>query len=178
MKKILFILVFIPLVSFSQSDLTFEDIKKIDSKTTFIKTVIENGYSRDNVKVQDNGTVVTSYRGLKNFFQQAQFIESGDQWVYYFDFYNIKAFDAETGRPIKNIYQLAANNIIQAIINECNFYKSNEEKKPAFIRDNTNDETWEGLYYSCSESKYPAGYMGFFRSKDGSIRIRSIPAKN
>ena len=124
MKKTLFLLVFIPLVSFSQSDLTFEDIKKIDSKATFIKTVIENGYSRDNIKVQDDGNVVTTYKGLKNRVGEiAIFIESGDKWAFEFDFYTFPSTDGDTGRIIKNSFEFSANpdNIIEAIINECNF---------------------------------------------------------
>ena len=43
MKKLLIILLFIPLISFSQ---TFDDLMSIDSKEKFIRTMVEIGYER------------------------------------------------------------------------------------------------------------------------------------
>ena len=43
MKKLIVLLLFIPLVSFGQ--LSYKDIMKIDSKDNFIKLMVENGYS-------------------------------------------------------------------------------------------------------------------------------------
>ena len=47
MKKLI-LLLFIPLVSFSQ---TFDDLMGIDSKEKFIRTMVENGYER----IEDSG---------------------------------------------------------------------------------------------------------------------------
>ena len=59
MKKLLLILLFIPLVSTGQtssgsSTITFKDIMSIDSKDTFLKVMVENKYSNDETRTSEN----------------------------------------------------------------------------------------------------------------------------
>ena len=50
MKKLLLLLLFIPLVSFGQ---TYKDVMSISSVDTFKKVAIENAYEFDNVDEDD-----------------------------------------------------------------------------------------------------------------------------
>ena len=43
MKKLLFLLVFIPIISFGQS---FDELMSIDSKEQFVRVMVENGFER------------------------------------------------------------------------------------------------------------------------------------
>ena len=44
MKKLVFILLFIPLISFSQ--VTYKDVMSIGTKNTFLKVMLDNKYSQ------------------------------------------------------------------------------------------------------------------------------------
>ena len=47
MRIFLFLLIFVPLLSFNQSKLDLRDLKSISSKSTFQKVVLENGFSKN-----------------------------------------------------------------------------------------------------------------------------------
>jgi len=57
MKKLLFLLFFIPLVSFGQ--ITLKEILSIDSENTFIRTMIENGFEEKTTPA--NADVMVTY---------------------------------------------------------------------------------------------------------------------
>ena len=57
MKKLLLLLAFIPLISFSQ--ITLQEILSIDSENTFIRTMIENGFEEETNP--ENADVMVTY---------------------------------------------------------------------------------------------------------------------
>ena len=62
MKKLIILLLFIPLVSFGQ--VTYDDLMSIKSVETFKKVVIENGYEYDST--DDNGIIWYGYNITKD----------------------------------------------------------------------------------------------------------------
>ena len=149
MNRILFLLLFIPIISCGQS---YKDIMSINSLDNFKRVVIENDYEIDKVnqsgvikykfvKVIHNETMRTGSYNPKNNLWEFSFVRS----VY--DFEN-------------EIYDLIVDNIKR----KCDFHKIMDMNGVDFS------------CYDCTESKYN-GKIGFVVN-DGSGIIKLFPPSN
>ena len=151
MKKLftLFILLFIPFLSFSQ---TFSDLMRVDSKEQFVRTMIENGYERVmnddgqliyalNPTYDDDGEAIST--AFVNYFQ----VDNGAAVLIQFQLKNMLgvALDDTAYDKIFNIAKLRCE------------YDS--------LIDNVYDESDEMVQYKCS---YPDDERTIaFSKKDG-----------
>tara|TARA_B100001250_G_scaffold228846_1_gene196441 strand:+ start:204 stop:665 length:462 start_codon:yes stop_codon:yes gene_type:complete len=140
MKQLLLILFFFPLLIYSQANLSFYDIKQINSKQMFLKVVLENGFQKSsddwrlsygyNLTKKDEGNTATTW---------ASFYTSKE---FRFDFYKA---NLESVR----IYE----RIVQKIQTSCEFKKVRQE------------DSYDAIYYSCPGSKY-IGWIGYYEDGD------------
>ena len=160
MKKLLLLLLFIPLMSFSQ--LSYNDLMSIRSIDTFKKVAIENAYEFDNVDEDDwvnygYNIVRDSINGNKS-----------SKWMYYsktddkFTLLFSRKGKGLFGNTIDidnsdNGYDL----IVADIKEKCKYYKIINYKGTDYVT------------YGCSESSYK-GKIGFVVS-EGSGLIRHFP---
>ena len=161
MKKLLFLLFFIPLVSFGQ---TYKDVMSIGSVDMFVKVAIENGYEFDNV--DEDEWVTYGYNIVRDSIEG----NKSAKWMSYsqkdhrfslvfsrqgMSFFGIKS-EVDTS---ENPYDL----IVKDIKEKCKYYKILNYKGTAYVS------------YSCSESSYK-GKIGFVISEGYGI-IRHFPDK-
>jgi len=154
MKKTLFLLFFIPTLSYSQ--ITFEDIMSINSLKTFKRVMIENGFEReeldnehrilyglnikrDSVK-NSKSSLWGGYDERNGEFRFQISVKSGGGR----DFFGRK-IDEETG---DNLY----DEIVEKIKKNCKYYD---------VIENDGDDY---VCYSCSQSTYK-GKIGFTKSE-------------
>lgn len=149
MNRILFLLLFIPLISNGQS---YNDIMSINSLDKFKRVVIENDYELDNV----NTGGVIKYKFVKVLFSKTMRTGSYNQKNNLWEFSFVRSeYDYEN-----ETYDLIVSNIKR----DCDFYKI---------------LTIDGVdfsCYDCSESKYN-GRIGFVIN-DGSGIVKLIPQSN
>ena len=156
MKKLLLILLFIPLVSFGQS---YNDLMSINSVDMFKKVAIENGYefSQNDGDWVDYGLniVKDSINGNKS-----------PAWLYY----NTKddRFSLVFSRTSTNLFGVKENRndgnfdlIVKDIKEKCKYHKIQNYKGVDYVT------------YSCSESSYK-GKIGFVIIGDEGV-IRHFP---
>jgi len=159
MKRVLFILLFIPIFSFSQ--VSYKDVMSINSVDGFKKVVIENGYEYEST--DDDGWITYGFNIVKD-----STGSKSSKWMYYNtkddrfslsfsrrnkidDFFNQQTDNSE------NPYDL----IVKDIKEKCKYYKI------------INYEGIDYVSYGCSESSYK-GKIGFVVS-EGSGLIRHFP---
>ena len=160
MKKLLLLLLFIPLVSFGQS---YKDVMSINSLDTFKKVAIENNYELDNIDYDDwvyYGHNITrdSINGNKSR-KWMYYSKTDDKFGLQFsrigqDLFGNKDYNIDTS---DNEYDL----IVADIKEKCKYYKIINHKGVDFVS------------YSCSESSYK-GKIGFAISEGNGI-IRHFP---
>jgi len=160
MKKLLFLLLFIPLISFSQS---YKDVMSINSVDMFVKVAIENGYEFDSVDEDD--WVTYGYNIDRDSIEG----NKSGKWIYY----NQKdhRFELVFSRTSSFfginlttdfLEEISPYDIIVKDIKEkCKYYKIINYKGTAYVT------------YSCSESSYK-GKIGFV-IKEGWGIIRHFP---
>ena len=101
MKKLI-LLLFIPLVSFSQ---TYDDIMSIDSKDQFVRVMIENGFEM----IESNGTELVyaldpNSDGRSSSFANYLIVANGDSILFQYTIKNNKA------NQYDKIYRVAKSN--------------------------------------------------------------------
>lgn len=146
------ILLFLLILPFSvQSQITFSDLKKLDSKEDFQRLCIEQGFEKDN-------SVGNTFKTRYAFRPDADF-ETADIWASYYD-YNVEPlsqymtncflfkFFIDAGYDYTDHYY-TYQKITEDIKESCTFYKVDDDV----------------AYYSCPGSLYP-GKIGFY-VKDG-----------
>jgi len=160
MKRVLFVLLFIPIFSFSQ--VSYKDVMSIKSADMFKKVVIENGYEYDSM--DDDGWLTYGFNIVRDSIEG----NKSSKW----SSYNTKddRFTLSFGRrsvlgnflgteddTSQNPYDL----ILKDIKEKCKYYKIINYKGTDYVT------------YSCSESSYK-GKIGFVVS-EGSGIIRHFP---
>lgn len=160
MKRVLFVLLFIPIFSFSQ--VSYKDVMSIKSVDMFKKVVIENGYEYDSM--DDDGWLTYGFNIVRDSIEG----NKSSKW----SSYNTKddRFTLSFGRrsvlgnflgteddTSQNPYDL----IVKDIKEKCKYYKIINYKGTDYVT------------YSCSESSYK-GKIGFVVS-EGSGIIRHFP---
>ena len=159
MKRVLFVLLFIPIFSFSQ--VSYKDVMSIKSVDMFKKVVIENGYEYDSM--DDDGwlsygfNIVKDSTGSKSS-QWSSYNTKDDRFSFSFSRTNRvdKFFNQQTDNS-ENPYDL----IVKDIKEKCKYYKIINYKGTDYVT------------YSCSESSYK-GKIGFVVS-EGVGLIRHFP---
>ena len=159
MKKLLFLLVFIPLFSFSQS---YKDVMSIDSVEMFMKVAIENGYEFDNV--DEDEWVTYGYNIVRDSIEG----NKSAKWIYYNQKDHRFSLAFSRTNIISNFLGTDADNsenpydlIIKDIKEKCKYYKILNYKGTAYVT------------YSCSESSYK-GKIGFVIEEGWGV-IRHFP---
>ncbi len=158
MKKLLFLLVFIPILSFSQ---TYKDVMSIKSVDTYKKVVIENDYeyggidgdwirygfdvTRDSTNTIISAKIITAYNTKDN------------RWSFQIPMHYPGFFSAKKETENASKYY----SITKEIKVNCKYYKILNYKEDDYVS------------YSCSESSYK-GKIGFVISEGFGI-IRHFP---
>tara|TARA_Y100000768_G_C23689254_1_gene546053 strand:- start:55 stop:528 length:474 start_codon:yes stop_codon:yes gene_type:complete len=144
MKKLILLLLFIPLVSSGQ--LSYKDVMKIDSKDTFIKLMIENGYeSTDRVSVE--GQLFFGYRPEKD--DNGEYISTA--FANYVFSEGLGLFSLQFSRPELRYGYDPYDEILQKVKKKCKF---------------VNIRTIDTNKYACYECKKAEfnGYIAFANS--------------
>jgi hypothetical protein len=151
-KNIVFLL--IPIIGYSQ--ISYKDIMSIDSEKMFKKVMIENGYEWNSS--DENGLVYgweiekDSIDGNKS--QKWGFYRDNGEFGLQFSRRNIlTTFLNVDGVNTENEYDL----IVKDIKKNCKYYD-------IITYTNKDDEEYDYVCYSCSESKYK-GKIGFMISE-------------
>ena len=151
MKKLLLLLLFIPIVSFGQS---YKDVMSISSVDMFKKVVIENGYefsSNTDETITYGFNIIKDSINADKSTRWAQYNPENDKWSFIFSRTDALAslagaflgVESETDNS-KNPYNL----ITEGIKEKCKYYKIQNVEGTDFVT------------YSCSESSYK-GKIGF-----------------
>ena len=158
MKKLLFLLVFIPLVSFSQ---TYKDLMSIKSVDMFKKVVIENNYE---FAETNDETVTYGYNIQKDSING----DKATKWAMYGLDSDMFFFTFSRNDVLSNFFGMESDNsensydlILKDVKEKCTYYKVE-----------TMDDI-EYLTYSCPESTYK-GKLGF-AVQDGWGFVMHIP---
>ena len=145
MKKLI-LLLFIPILSFSQ---TYKDVMSIGSVDMFMKVAIENGYEFDNV--DEDEWVTYGYNIVRDSIEG----NKSAKWIYYNQKDHRFSLAFSRTNIISNFLGTDADNsenpydlIIKDIKEKCKYYKILNYKGTAYVT------------YSCSESSYK-GKIGF-----------------
>ena len=159
MKKLLLLLLFIPLMSIGQS---YKDVMSINSLDTFKKVAIENNYEFDNVDEDD--WVTYGYNIVKDSING----NKSSKWMYYSkpDDRFVLLFSRKGKGLFGNTIDIDNSDneydlIVAAIKEKCNYYKIINYKGFDFVS------------YSCSESSYE-GKIGFAIDEGWGV-IRHFP---
>jgi len=154
MKKLILLLVFIPLFTYSQ---TFEDISEINSYEQFVRVMIENGYELDE-------KLPTGAIYIKN-----PVISNGERLIEVMATYNNKTnvfhlMFWKKNSDSKTKYE----NIFSEVKNKCNFSKIiPEEDVPIYM----NGGDW--ALYSCNKISY-SGSIGFTQKNNWLILMNGF----
>ena len=161
MKKLLLLLLFIPLMSIGQ--ITYNDLMSIKSVDTFKKVVIENGYEYDSTDA-DTGAIYYGFNIVRDSING----NKSTNWATYDNKTGFWRFKISRGNILSDFLNTDADNtsnaydlIIADIKEKCKYFKIEEFSGTDFVT------------YSCSESSYK-GKIGFVVS-EGSGYIVHFP---
>tara|TARA_B110000259_G_C13896802_1_gene355208 strand:+ start:301 stop:789 length:489 start_codon:yes stop_codon:yes gene_type:complete len=162
MKKILLLLLFIPLMSVGQ--ITYNDLMSINSVDTFKRVVIENGFefdsSNDDTIWYGWNIVKDSINGNKSS-KWAKYTPSTGAFIFTISRTDILSSWAKTNPDnSNNEYDL----IVEEIKSKCKYFEIKKNDGNDFVT------------YSCSESSYK-GKLGFMVA-EGSGFIRHFPPQD
>ena len=163
MKKLILLLLFIPLVSFGQ---TYKDIMSISSVDMYKKVSIENGYTF--VQEEEDGWITYGFDVTKDSING----DTASRWSYY----NKKdhRFSLQISR--KDLFGIKVDDgpydlIVEEIKEKCKYFGIETYKY-----EDAEFKQWDDyVCYSCSESTY-RGKIGFVVRGEGGI-IRHFPNK-
>ena len=158
MRIFLFLLIFVPLLSFNQEKLDLRDLKSISSKSTFQKVVLENGFS----KVPEIEWKLTyGYDLDKDFSDPDDYRASTWASFYYsdetfmFQFYKLD-MDSE----------MSYKRIVRQIQSSCNFHSIDE------------GSDYDIIYYGCPGAKFK-GVIGYYDHGENRLYIQTkLPTRN
>ena len=164
MKKFLLILLFIPLLSFSQS---YKDLMSINSVDMFKKAVIENGYEFSNEK---DGDITYGFNIMRDSIdgdksiKWAYYNTNNDRWTFSFSRSNmLNSFaSALLGASSEETPDSTYDTIVDEIKEKCKYYKIQNINGVDFVT------------YSCSDSTYK-GKIGFAISEGSGIITHYLP---
>ena len=128
MKKLLLLLLFIPLMSIGQ-EITFDELMSINSLDTFKRVVIENSY-----ELSDGDNYITYGYELDT---NEKGVEVSTKWA---------SYDKEFGNFLFQFIkdglwvELEYNRIVSDIKSKCEYFEINDE----FVIYNCDDSTFEG----------------------------------
>jgi len=160
MKKILFLLVFIPLVSFGQ---TYDEIMSINSLDTYKKVVIENGYELTDIESDEDGWVNYGYMIKRDSINGdkssiwTSYNAKDHRWSFWFSRTTLLGQWLNTNETADTPYDL----IVEEIKEKCKYYKILNYKEVDYVA------------YSCAESSYK-GKIGFMVTEGQGV-IRHFP---
>jgi hypothetical protein len=159
MKKSLFLLLLIPILSYSQ--ITYKDVMGINSEDTFKKVVIENGYEFDS---EDENGWFTYGLNIK----RDSIGNKSSQWIHYkdngeFSFNFVRTYSGLFGMEITST-ETPYDSIVEDIKKNCKYYK--------IINVNGTDY----VTYSCSQSTYK-GKIGFVIDEGWGVIRHIIPTE-
>ena len=160
MRIFLFLLIFVPLLSFNQSKLDLRDLKSISSKSTFQKVVLENGFSKasvDDWRVQYGYNLDKDYQDPEDYTAStwAAFVLSGaSSGDFMFSFFkpNLES-------------EMSYKRIVRQIQSSCNFHSIEEYPD------------YDVIYYGCPGAKFK-GVIGYFESGDDLHIKTKKPTRN
>jgi len=154
MKKLLLLLI-IPLLSFGQiTEITFDDIKKIENKEDFLKLVIEKGFSKTSASYA-NGAYLSYAKDYD------QLTETATIWASYSFLSSTFSFDFVFENKNGRIFDLEYENLIKAIQSECEFIN--------VIENIAHDRKYDIINYNCSDCKFKGPIYYFNTGKRGVI---------
>ena len=168
MKKLVFILLFIPLISFGQS---YKDLMSISSVDMFKKVAIENRYEFDSL--DDDGWVSYGFNITRDSIEGnkasnwAGYGTKTGNWVFKYSKTGTNPVASllgallESNIPTEEITETPYDLITETIKEKCKYYK--------ILNHNGTDY----VTYSCSESSYK-GKIGFV-IEEGTGFIRHFP---
>jgi len=147
--KTTIILLFVPLLSFSQ--ITYKDVMSINSLNQFKRIMIEKNYEYDE-SLENNNMILYGYNITRDSIKG----DKATSWSYY----NIKNNNWTIELSVKSVFGVFLNStdnyknpyylITENIKKKCRFYKIIKDKK----------DDIDFATYSCSESTYK-GKIGF-----------------
>ena len=164
MKKLILLLLFIPLLSFSQS---YKDLMSINSVDMFKKAVIENGYEFSSEKDGDItygfNIIRDSIDGDKSI-KWAYYNTNNDRWTFSFSRSNmLNSFaSALLGASSEETPDSPYDTIVDEIKEKCKYYKIQNINGVDFVT------------YSCSDSTYK-GKIGFTIDKGQGVILHYLP---
>ena len=159
MKRLILFLFIFPLIIFSQENLSLNDILTIDSKESFLKVVIENGYSEGNT----NKEKIYYGKGFKN--DKLQATDWAEYTIGIGEFYfeqSDLSFVRKHGKKGACYYDI----LVTDIKNSC-------EHQKVMVHDSKKNGEVNFSTYRCSNSKFN-GLIGFAQV-DGNGIIQEFP---
>ena len=148
MKKLLFLLLFIPIMSFGQ-EIKFDEIMSINSLDTFKRVVIENSFEFSN----GDNYITYGYKLDTN----KKGVEVASKWA---------SYDKEFGNFLFQFIKdglwvdLEFNRIVSDIKSKCEYFEINDE----YVTYNCDDSTFEGqIGFKTSEG---SGFVVMFPTID------------
>ena len=154
MKRVLLILLFIPIISYSQ--ISYKDVMSINSEKMFKKVMIENGYEFGEL---DEGGVWYGFDIIRDSIEG----NKSNKWGWYGvnDGFTLTFSRNTLLNGFLNLKEDRSENEYDLIIKEI---KKNCKYFDIFTYTNEDDEELDYVCYSCSESKYK-GKIGFMISE-------------
>ena len=157
MRIFLFLLIFVPLLSFNQSKLDLRDLKSISSKSTFQKVVLENGFSKNSAI---EWKLVYGYNLNKDFSDPDDYQAS--TWAF---FYSNETFSFQFYK-LNLESEMSYNRIVRQIQSSCNFHSIDE------------NSDYDIIYYGCPGARFK-GIIGYYDDGDNSLFIQTkLPTRN
>ena len=164
MKKLILLLLFIPLLSFSQS---YKDLMSINSVDMFKKAVIENGYEFSSEK---DGDITYGFNIMRDSIdgdksiKWAYYNTNNDRWTFTFSRSNmLNSFaSALLGASSEETPDSPYDTIVDEIKEKCKYYKIQNINGVDFVT------------YSCSDSTYK-GKIGFTIDKGKGVILHYLP---
>ena len=166
MKKLLFILLCVPLVGFGQS-FDFNDIKKINSEKKFSVFALENRYSIPTGAEELVDGVQYAYKDFVRY-DEGDFVSAfSSSWLYWSKEYNLFSMDFYLGNEeTKKIFE----KIISQIKSECEFYDIIKGMNLNTVIERVNYHVKkEHLCYTCPNSKYKGKITFYISGNTGYI---------
>ena len=153
MRIFLFLLIFVPLLSFNQEKLDLRDLKSISSKSTFQKVVLENGFSK---MFADEYSINYGYNLNKT-------EAVAETWAVYYPYTDVFSFQfAKDAYGLDKHYE----RIVREIQSSCTFHSIDE------------GSSYDIIYYGCPGAKFK-GVIGYYDDGDQSFFIRTkLPTRN
>ena len=159
MKRFLILLFIFPHIIFAQDQLSFSDILKIKNQDTFLKTVIEKGYS------EGNSTADKLYYGLGLSKDKSEATDWAEFTIFNSEFY-FEQSNLEYVRKYAKGKKCYYDQVVSEIKNTCEYNKvmKHSSSKNGSVNFTT---------YKCPGAKYK-GYLGFAQV-DGNGVIQLFP---